>query len=80
VAKSRNLLADHFREEAPSVFSVVVARLTQTARLMCGVPDYDTYVRHLKANHPSQEVPTYEAFFAMCQARRFGAGMQARCC
>ena len=80
MAKSRNLLTDHFPEEAPSVFSVVMARLTQTARLMCGVPDYGTYVRHLKANHPGQDVPTYEAFFEMCQTRRFGAGMNARCC
>lgn len=83
MAKRRNLLADHFQEETPvqSVFSVVVARLQQTARLMCGVPDYDTYIRHLKATHPDQAVPTYEQFFEICQTRRFGGtGMQARCC
>lgn len=83
MAKRRNLLADHFKEETPlqSVFSVVVARLQQTARLMCGVPDYDTYIRHLKATHPDRDVPSYAEFFELCQTRRFGgAGMQARCC
>jgi uncharacterized short protein YbdD (DUF466 family) len=83
MAKSRNLLADHFPEETPlaSVFSVVVARLQQTARLMCGVPDYETFVRHRKRTHPDEPVPSYAEFFNMCQVRRFGgAGMQARCC
>lgn len=87
MSKPRNLLMNHFKEEAPapdassaSVFSLVLARLQQTSRLMCGVPDYDTYVRHLKANHPDQPIPTYEDFFRQCQMRRFGDGMQARCC
>lgn len=83
MAKSRNLLAAHFPEEtpAPSVFSTVAARLRQTARLMCGVPDYDTFIRHRKVTHPDEPVPTYEEFFEMCQTRRFGgAGMQPRCC
>ncbi len=82
MAKSRNLLADHFKEEMPveSIFSIVVARLRQTARLMCGVPDYDTYVRHRKTTHPEEQVPSYAEFFNMCQDRRFGGGMQARCC
>lgn len=83
MAKSRNLLADHFKEETPlqSVFSTVVARLRQTARLMCGVPDYETYIRHRKTTHPDEPVPSYAEFFEMCQVRRFsGTGMQAGCC
>ena len=85
MAKSRNLLADHFPEE-PLVlgfFSVVIARLRQTARLMCGVPDYETFIRHRKNTHPDEPVPSYAEFFNMCQIRRFGGGpggMQARCC
>lgn len=85
MTKSRNLLADHFPDAVsaePSLFSQVLARLRQTARLMCGVPDYDTYIRHLRATHPDQDVPTYAEFFTLCQNRRFGVGggMQARCC
>ena len=83
MAKGRNLLAEHFKEEAPlqGVFSTVVARLRQTARLMCGVPDYETYIRHRRTTHPDEPVPSYAEFFEMCQIRRFGgSGMQARCC
>lgn len=85
MAKSRNLLADHFPEESLvlSFFSVVIARLRQTARLMCGVPDYETFIRHRKTTHPDEPVPSYAEFFDMCQIRRFGGGpggMQARCC
>jgi uncharacterized short protein YbdD (DUF466 family) len=82
MARSRNLLADHFPEEAPfqRLLTTVAARLKQTARLMCGVPDYDTFIRHRRTTHPDEPVPTYEEFFAMCQSRRFGAGMQAKCC
>jgi uncharacterized short protein YbdD (DUF466 family) len=35
----------------------------RTFRLMVGVPDYDTYVQHRRANHPGQPVMTYEEFF-----------------
>ena len=38
-------------------------RLVQTARLCCGVPDYDNYVRHLLENHPERPVPDYATFF-----------------
>jgi uncharacterized short protein YbdD (DUF466 family) len=81
MSKSRNLLADHFTEEmpVPGIFSRVISRLQQTARLMCGVPDYETYARHLRATHPDRPVPSYEEFFRECQTRRF-EGMQARCC
>ena len=83
MAASRNLLADHFPEETPfqRVFWEVIARLKQTARLMCGVPDYETFVRHRRITHPNEPIPSYAEFFNMCQMRRFGgAGMQARCC
>jgi uncharacterized short protein YbdD (DUF466 family) len=54
-------------------------RAVQTARLMIGVPDYDTYVEHMRRNHPEREVMTYARFFdERLQARyRKGGG---RCC
>ena len=29
-------------------------RSVQTARLCCGIPDYDNYVRHMLEKHPDQ--------------------------
>jgi uncharacterized short protein YbdD (DUF466 family) len=51
----------------------------QTARLSCGVPDYDAYVRHLREHHPKREVPSYQAFFRERQVARY-KGTGGRCC
>lgn len=53
--------------------------LTQSLRLMVGVPDYGTYLAHMKATHPDQEPMNYEAFFRERQAARYGSRM-GRCC
>lgn len=55
------------------------AKAVRTARLCCGVPDYEAYVRHLRAHHPEREVPSYEAFFRERQAARY-KGTGGRCC
>lgn len=56
-------------------------RLAETAKLMVGQPDYDTYVAHRLATHPDLPVMTREAFFRDRQARRYGAGGGGlRCC
>lgn len=44
----------------------------RTARLMIGVPDYETYVRHRQINHPGLPVMSYEEFFAERQQARYG--------
>ena len=54
--------------------------LRQTARLMCGVPDYDGYVAHLRLHHPDRAVPSYEEFFRQWQDARYGRNGNARCC
>ena len=51
----------------------------QTARLCCGVPDYEVYVRHLREHHPERPVPSYEAFFRERQVARYKGG-GGRCC
>lgn len=58
------------------------ARLQQTGRLMCGIPDYDTYVEHCRAHHPDHPVMTYEEFFRERQESRYGGGNGRvnRCC
>jgi uncharacterized short protein YbdD (DUF466 family) len=54
-------------------------RLVQAARLSCGIPDYDTYVAHLRTHHPERRVPTYAEFFRERQVARY-KGTGGRCC
>ena len=53
-----------------------------TARLMVGVPDYDTYVQHRQANHPGKPFMTYDEFFVERQEARYaiGKGRFRGCC
>ena len=56
--------------------------VAQTARLMVGVPDYQTYVAHRQANHPGEPVMSYEAFFRERQSARYDVrkGRLRGCC
>jgi uncharacterized short protein YbdD (DUF466 family) len=51
----------------------------QSLRLMVGVPDYGTYLRHMQATHPDREPMSYEAFFVERQQARYGSKL-GRCC
>lgn len=55
--------------------------LAQSLRLMVGIPDYDTYLAHMRQRHPGQ-VPMDRAAFVRnrVQARYGGAGGSGRCC
>ncbi len=66
-------------ETSHSVLAMLFNRAKQTAQLMCGLPDYDAYVAHVKMKHPDQAVPSYERFFRERQEARYGRGM-SRCC
>lgn len=54
----------------------------KTARLMVGVPDYETYVAHRQANHAGQPIMTYAEFFRERQEARYavGKGRFRGCC
>jgi uncharacterized short protein YbdD (DUF466 family) len=56
--------------------------VVQTARLMVGVPDYQTYVVHRQNLHPDKPVMSYEEFFRERQAARYaiGKGRFRGCC
>ena len=56
--------------------------VTQTARLMVGVPDYRTYVTHRQTQHPGQPVMSYEEFFRERQTARYAVskGRFKGCC
>ena len=49
-----------------------VTGTARTARLMIGIPDYENYVAHRKANHPGLSIMTYEEFFVERQEARYG--------
>jgi len=55
---------------------------TRAARLMIGIPDYETYVVHRRANHPDQPIMTYVEFFRERQQARYeiGKGRFRGCC
>jgi uncharacterized short protein YbdD (DUF466 family) len=54
----------------------------RTARLMIGVPDYETYVAHWRANHPQEPVMSYVEFFRERQQARYAVskGRLRGCC
>ena len=56
--------------------------LTQSLRLMVGVPRYDTYLAHRSLTHPGEPAMTYEEFFVERQTARYGGGpgRMGRCC
>jgi uncharacterized short protein YbdD (DUF466 family) len=55
--------------------------LGQAARLMVGMPDYDTYVQHMRLTHPEQTPMSYEEFYRdRVEARYGGKNGSSRCC
>lgn len=56
--------------------------LGQAARMLIGIPDYDTYVQHMSDNHPDKPIMTYKEFFRERQDARYGGSGKGgfRCC
>jgi uncharacterized short protein YbdD (DUF466 family) len=56
--------------------------VVKTARLMVGVPDYQTYVTHRRTTHPDLPVMTYVEFFRERQDARYSVskGRFRGCC
>lgn len=56
-------------------------QLSQSLRLMVGVPEYSTYVDHMKIAHPDRPIMSNEEFFRERQEARYGGnGKISRCC
>ena len=56
-------------------------RLTrQAARLMVGVPDYETYLAHRRERHPGEPVMSYAEFFRERQDSRYASSKVRGCC
>jgi uncharacterized short protein YbdD (DUF466 family) len=62
--------------------ALICRRAVQTARLMVGIPDYDSYVAHRRAHHPTEPVMSYAEFFRERQKARYGCegGRMRGCC
>jgi uncharacterized short protein YbdD (DUF466 family) len=75
-------MEDIMINRAKSATLDLVSKLKRTARLMVGVPDYESYVAHRKSHHPGEPVMTFEEFFRERQSSRYGAsgGKISRCC
>lgn len=54
--------------------------LSDTARLMVGVPSYRAYVAHMAAVHPDRPVMDEAAFLRNRQEARYGGRNGGRCC
>lgn len=62
-------------------FADLARCLCDGARLMVGVPNYETYVAHMAATHPGQPPMTRAEFFRDRQDARYGGGKGGfRCC
>ncbi|WP_347302905.1 CstA-like transporter-associated (seleno)protein [Croceibacterium sp. TMG7-5b_MA50] len=60
--------------------SALWSTLARTARAMVGLPDYDTYCRHMAQHHPGAPVMDRTAFFRDRQQARYGGKGGGRCC
>lgn len=55
--------------------------LQQSFRLMVGVPDYETYVKHMKAHHPDLTAMDAKTFYRHCiDARYASSGSNVKKC
>lgn len=52
----------------------LLKRLQQSFRLMVGIPDYATYVGHMKEHHPDITPMDEKAFFRYCIEARYPGG------
>lgn len=61
--------------------ALLVKRLQQSFRLMVGVPDYATYLEHMRTHHPDLEAMDEKTFFRYCVDARYpsGGGNMKRC-
>ena len=67
------------RTGLPEAGRYLARSLTQSLRLMVGLPDYDAYLSHMRVTHPDRAPMSYEAFFRERQEARYGGG-KGRCC
>lgn len=55
-------------------------RLQQSFRLMVGVPDYQTYLEHMRQHHPDLEVMDAKTFYRHCVDSRYPSSGNLKKC
>ncbi|GAY19655.1 MULTISPECIES: YbdD/YjiX family protein [Sphingobium] len=60
--------------------SIFLHRLRQMAHMMVGVPDYEAYLRHMRAHHPERAPMDRTVFFRERQEARYGGRNGGKCC
>jgi uncharacterized short protein YbdD (DUF466 family) len=70
-----NRIAQRSAQRIRSAWALAV----QTARLIVGVPDYETYLTHMRRTHPDKTPMSREEFFGERMHARYGSGA-SRCC
>ena len=53
--------------------------LVKACRIIVGIPDYESYLEHMRAHHPGAPVLDARAFHAQAIDRKY-AKKGARCC
>jgi uncharacterized short protein YbdD (DUF466 family) len=66
-------------DRGKGLFTSLVERTAQAARLAVGVPSYEAYVQHRQRRHPGEPVMTYEEFYRQRVQARYAPGA-SRCC
>lgn len=72
------LVSNRFRDWSGTLLTCWT-RAIQLGRVIIGVPDYNTYLQHLRKHHPERVPMSYEQFFLDRQAARYKGG-GGRCC
>lgn len=55
-------------------------RLQQSFRLMVGVPDYQTYLEHMRQHHPDLEAMEAKTFYRHCVDSRYPSSGNLKKC
>ena len=66
----------------PPTLTGLIRGVGDCGRLMVGVPNYDSYLSHVRTQHPDATPMTKVEFVRNRQAARFGEGGRGgfRCC
>lgn len=63
-----------------SRIATLFKRLQQSFRLMVGVPDYETYLEHMKTHHPELTPMDTKTFYRHCIDSRYpSSGNMKKC-
>lgn len=70
---------DAMRHPEPIAGSRWLAEIVRGIKRVCGMPDYERYVQHLRACHPDHPVPSEREYFDLYVKSRYSDG-PTRCC